>query len=191
MERAVRAAVGNADVVVHVEPVRAGEEGFTTLVRMAAARHGLGAHAIQVYRTGARASLDVHLEVPAALTVGEADALVCRFEEQVRAGAPELGTVHVHTEPVADAADHSRGEEAGEDLRSRVGEVLGSLPGAPEAEELRVVRADGGLRISFRWTLAPDLPATAARERALEAERRLRELVPGVARVLVRFRARP
>ena len=54
-------------------------------------------------------------------------------------------------------------------------------------EELRVVRVEGGLRVSFRWIVPPQVPAAAAREQALEAERVLRQRVPHVVRVLVRL----
>jgi cation diffusion facilitator family transporter len=191
VERAVRAAVGSADVVVHVEPVQAGEEGLLTLVRLAAARHGLGAHAIRAYLSGRGSSLDVHLEVPDRVTVGEADALVQGFEAEVRAAEPGVGTIHVHTEPVSSGREHAPAAEAGAEERTRVLEVLSSLPGAPRAEELAVIHAEGGLRISFRWALPPETPAAVARERAREAERRLREQIPGVVRVLVRLGARP
>jgi len=191
VERAVRAAVGDADVVVHVEPVRAGEEGLRTLVRLAAARHGLGAHAIRAYRAGEEQSLYVHLEVPGTLTVGEADALVRGFEAEVRAGAPALGAIRVHTEPVADASEHASAAEAGAEEQARVREVLSGLEAAPRAEDLSVVRAEGGLCVSFRLTVAPGTTAAAARAQALEVERRLRERVPGVVRVLVRLQARP
>ena len=63
------------------------------------------------------------------------------------------------------------------------------MEGAPPVEDLHVVRVEGGLRVSFRWTLGPDVPAAAARELALAAERRLRERLPRVVRVLVRLGA--
>ncbi|HVO21420.1 MAG TPA: cation diffusion facilitator family transporter [Anaeromyxobacter sp.] len=191
VERAVRAAVGNADVVVHVEPVRAGEEGLLALVRLAAARHGLGAHAIRSYRAGLGHSLDVHLEVPGELTVGEADALVRGFEAEVRDGAPGLVAIHVHTEPVAEAFDEALAAEAGAGEREKVRQVLCALWGAPRAEALEVVHTGGGLRISFRFTVPAGTSTARAREQALEAERRLRERVPGVARVLVRLQPPP
>lgn len=191
VEHAVRAAVGQADVVVHVEPAPAGQEGLLTLVRLAAARHGLGAHAIRRHGPAGRQALDVHLEVPDALTVGDVDGLVRRFEGEVRAGVPDLGPIHVHTEPVADAAAEGAGEEANDVERQQVRQVLASLPGAPPPEELHVVRVEGGLRVSLRWTIGTELPVTTARAQALLAERALRERIPRVVRVLVRLGTRP
>jgi cation diffusion facilitator family transporter len=190
VERAVRTAVGQADVVVHVEPAPAAGEGFLTLVRLAAARHGLGAHAIRLHRAAGAQALDVHLEVSDALTMGDVDGLVERFEREVRAGVPELGAIHLHTEPVADAANVGAAEEADAAERALVREVLASLPGAPRAEDLEVLRVENGLHVSFRWAVGADVPALAAREQALAAERQLRERIPRIVRVLVRLEAK-
>jgi cation diffusion facilitator family transporter len=186
VERAVRGPVPQADVVVHVEPVPVAGEGLLTLVRLAAARLGLGAHAIRLHRAGGQDELDVHLEVPADESVGAADDQVRRFEAEVRKAMPGLAAIHVHTEPVAGAAERSA-EEVPEAEREEVRAALAAVPDAPPAHDLRVVRVDGGLRVSLRWTLQPDLPATAAREKAKEAERILRERIPRVVRVLVRL----
>lgn len=189
VERTVREVVPNADVVVHVEPVPLADEGLLAPVRLAAARAGVGAHAIRLYRVGGREELDVHLEVPARLSVGAADELVRRFERQIREVVPGLSAVRVHTEPVADAAGRAA-EEASPEARNEVREVLSSLPGAPPAEDLRVVEVEGGLRVSLRWTFPAEVPAVAAREQAQEAERVLRERIPRIVRVLVRLGSR-
>ena len=63
-EAAVREILPGADVVVHVEPVRADHEGWVTTVRLLAARHGLGAHGIRIYDLGKGGhSVELHLEV--------------------------------------------------------------------------------------------------------------------------------
>ncbi len=188
VEGAVREVVPKADVVVHVEPVPVAGEGLLTLVRLAAARLGLGAHAIRLHRAGSQEELDVHLEVPAGGSVGAADELVRRFEAEVREMLPRVAAVHVHTEPVADAAERAA-DEVGEGERAEVRAALAAVPEAPPAQDLRVLRVDGGLRVSLRWDLPPDLTASAAREKAQLAERILRERVPRVVRVLVRLRA--
>ncbi len=188
VEGAVRAVEPRADVVVHVEPVPLADEGLLTLVRLAAARLGLGAHAIRLHRTGERNELDVHLEVPADLSVGAADELVRRFEAQVQEALPALHAVHVHTEPVADAAGRPA-EEVPERARDEVRAALVSLPDAPPPEELRVVQVEGGLRVSLRWTFPAEISAALARRKAQEAERVLRERIPRVVRVLVRLGA--
>ena len=105
----MRAVVRNADVVVHVEPV-AGDEGPLTRVRLAAARHGLGAHAIELCKGPLGAELDLHLEVEGEVSLGEADRRVRSFEEEVRLALGGLGAVHVHLEPV-DSSALERGAE--------------------------------------------------------------------------------
>lgn len=189
VEAAVRAAAPGADVVVHVEPARAPVEGPLTLVRLAAARHGLGAHAIRFHCGPVDLTLDVHLEVPSALPVGEVDRLQRRFEADVVEAVPELRRIHVLTEPVADGAAERCGEEAGEEEREAVRAALAAMDGAPPPLDLQVDRGEEGLRVSFRWGLPRGLLAAEARARTLAAERLLRERIPSVARVLVRVDA--
>jgi divalent metal cation (Fe/Co/Zn/Cd) transporter len=177
--------------VVHVEPEAAEEEGALTRIRLCAARYGLGAHAIRLFQLGSGPeghALDVHLEVPAALSVGAADALVRRFEDDVRAAVPGLSRVDVRTEPVAEAGE-GRAEPADGAAADAVRAALAAVAGAPEPEDLHLVSLASGLRVSFRWRVAGDEPASTWGALALEAERQLRERVPHVSRVLVRLTA--
>jgi divalent metal cation (Fe/Co/Zn/Cd) transporter len=119
--------------------------------------------------------------------MGEADPLVRRFEAEVREAAPQISEVHVHIEPVEDGALEQPAEAATSGEEAAVREILGTLPGAPPPVDLRVVRVDGALRISFRWELSPEAKVASARERGLEAERRLRARLPHVGRVLIRL----
>ena len=187
VERAVRGEVPDADVVVHVEPVASGAEGLLTLVRLAAARLGLGAHAIRRHRAGDRDALDVHLEVPGDFSVGQVDELVRRFESQLREDLPRLSAIHVHTDPVAELDLGLAVEEADPEDRARVREALDALPDAPEVEDLVVTRTEGGLRVSFSWALPADASVASARQKAIGAEQLLRERVPRISRVLIRL----
>ena len=188
VEAAVRAAVPSAEAVVHVEPARAAAAGSLMLVRVTAARHGLGAHAIRFQRGLRGLSLVVHLEVDDDLSMGEVDRVQCAFERDVLAALPELREVHLHTEVRGD--DEWITEETGEAERSAVRTALQAFEGAPPAGDLRVVRSEVGLGIAFRWRLPSDLPAAKVRGKALRAEQLLRERVPGVASVFLRLEAK-
>jgi divalent metal cation (Fe/Co/Zn/Cd) transporter len=155
-------------------------------VRLAAARHGLGAHAIQLCKGPPGRELDLHLEVEGEVSLLEADRRVRRFEEEVR-GVLGLGAVHVHLEPVDSSALERGVEEVSLSEFEEVKQILIAVPGAPLPEELRVVRVEGALRIYFRFAFAPELTAAAAREKAKAAEKQLREGLRKVGRVLVRL----
>ena len=83
---AVRGVAPSADVVVHAEPLALSNHDITTQVRILAARHGLGAHAIRLYDENSQRWLELHLEVPESLTLEEAHRQATAFESDVRSG---------------------------------------------------------------------------------------------------------
>ena len=99
---AVRRVVPAADVVVHAEPLALSDHDITTQVRILAARRGLGAHAIRLYEENAQRWLELHLEVPEALTLEEAHRLATAFENDVRTGVSATMRIVSHLEPVGD-----------------------------------------------------------------------------------------
>jgi cation diffusion facilitator family transporter len=185
-EASIREAVPGADAVIHIEPVAAGNEGSLAAIRVAAARHGLGAHAIRLHRGPARA-VDLHLEVPDALTLREAAALVHLFEEDVRRDLPHLGSIAIHTEPVGDGSAEHRSVDEDARAVAAVVEALAVAHGGGRPDGIEVRRLDGGLSVAFRWRMPPDLPVLVGRARAVELEKALRARIPSVARVLVRL----
>ena len=88
VEAAVAAVLPNADVVVHVEPVASGDEDVTTIVRLLAARHGLGAHGIRIYEENRQRWLELHLEVKESLLLDEAHRQATEFEKALRRDCP-------------------------------------------------------------------------------------------------------
>ena len=101
-EGAVRKILPAADVVVHVDPVRAEDEGTVTTVRLLAEKHGLNAHDIHVYDVAGRRSLAVHLEVNQEMRVGEAHEKATKFEQALRAALPGIDQIVTHIEPTGD-----------------------------------------------------------------------------------------
>ena len=88
---AVRASLPRANVVVHAEPVVAPEEELTTTVRVAAARHGLGAHGIRIFDNAGRRWIELHLEVSGKLSVEEAHRQATEFEKNSAPLCPGWG----------------------------------------------------------------------------------------------------
>ncbi len=104
IEAAVRTELSGADVVVHVEPIRAESEPYTTSVYAAAHRLGLHVHNLDVFWLQDGMRVDVDLEVPATLTLAEAHRYSERFEAAVRTELPESTHVAVHLQATAGCA---------------------------------------------------------------------------------------
>ena len=102
VEDAVQAALGNADVVVHVEPV-APEGGLRERATAAAATvpEVREVHNVRVMRVGDAYELSLHVKLPRELNLAEAHDVIERLEAEVRAEVPELRRVHTHIEPLS------------------------------------------------------------------------------------------
>ena len=104
IEDLVRDALGNADVVVHVEPV-APEGGLRERATAAAAAvpEVREVHNVRVMRVGSAYEVSLHVKLPRELSLAEAHDVIERLEAAVHAAVPELQQrPHPHRAAVAD-----------------------------------------------------------------------------------------
>lgn len=188
---AIRRGIPGADVVVHAQPVASGEEGTLVVVRLAAARLGLGAHAIRLSGDGPGRALECHLEVPESFTLAEAHQRTVEFEEALRRELPEVARVVASIEPVGEAtAARAAIPEDEAPVRRLLEDLLEEAGLDPRPAEVRVQRAGGELQVSFRARPDGTLSVSEGRRRAEQVERALKTRVPGLSRVLVRLEPR-
>jgi len=185
-EAAVRALLPGADVVVHIEPVAASDEDLLTTVRVLAARHGLGAHAVRIYEENDQRSLELHLEVSESLHLEEAHRQVSLFEEELRRTVPGLARITSHIEPVGEAMATVPAEPAGERLiQEAIREFFAGQRAAVTPHEVTVQRTGHELAVSLHCTLDADTTITAAHGLTEQLEKHLRARVPDVGRVVI------
>jgi cation diffusion facilitator family transporter len=190
-KEAILGVVPGADVVIHAQPVAGGEEGTLVAVRLAAARLGLGAHAIRLSSDGTGQSMECHLEVPESLTLAQAHRRTVEFEEAVRRELPEVVRVVASMEPVGEAtAARAATPEDEAPIRRLLEELLEEAGLDPRPAELRVRSYGGELQVSFAARLDGTLSVIEGRRRAERVERALRARLPGLVRVLVRLEPR-
>ena len=133
----MRDALGNADVVVHVEPVAA-EGGLRERATAAAAAvpEVREVHNVRVMRVGDAYELSLHVKLPRDLSLAEAHDVIERLEAAVDAAVPELQSVHTHIEPLSrtdwasDPPDETTAHERAA-VEDTVRGITGSLPASP------------------------------------------------------------
>ena len=191
-ESAVREVLPTADVMVHVEPaVDPTKDDATTMVRVLAARHGLGAHGIRLYEEAGTRSLELHLEVDASLQLDEAHRLATQFERALQEAIPGLNRVVTHIEPAGDAAAMVRAEPAADaEVEAALREFLTRYDLLNEPHALNVQWANGELAISFHCRLAPETSITEAHGITKRLETFLRQRIAHVGRVLIHVEPR-
>ncbi len=182
----MHAVLPNADVVVHVEPIAPGEEDVTTIVRLLAARHGLGAHGIRIYEEDGQRWLELHLEVSDALLLDEAHRQATEFERALRTEPARGKRIVTHIEPTGDAAATIRGQPTGQlQVQKAIADFLRDYPLRVKPHDVRVQLAGGELAVSFHCTLDPATAITAAHNLTVRLEEHLRSRVQGLGRVVI------
>ena len=186
VEDAVRDALGNADVVVHVEPV-APEGGLRERATAAAATvpEVREVHNVRVMRVGSDYELSLHVKLPRDLSLAEAHDVVERLEGAIGAAVPELRNVHTHIEPLsrtdwasAPPADATAVERAA--VEETVRGITGARPAAVQFRD-----AERGRVALVTITLPGEQPLPSAHRHAGMIEEAVRERCPELADVIV------
>ena len=192
IEDLVRDALGNADVVVHVEPA-APEGGLRERATAAAllVAEVREVHNVRVMRVGDAYELSLHVKLPRDLSLAEAHDVIERLEAAVDAAVPEIRSVHTHIEPLSRtdwASDPSPDETAEERaaVEDTVRGITGSLPVA-----VRFRDAERGRVALVTITLPGEQPLPVAHHDAGRIEEAVRERCPSLADVIVHTEPEP
>ena len=186
VERAVQAALPEADVVVHVEP---GEPGDAVRERAHAAALGVPrvreVHNVSAVALDSGTELSLHLKLPAELSLEEAHSIAEQVECAILDGVPEVASVQTHLEPLTEDAPGSRpAADAVARDRDLVERIVREETGAGP-RELRFLHTDVGLVAFLTLGLDGATPLAEAHAGASRVEERIRRERPGIADVIV------
>ena len=187
VEDAVRRALPEADVVVHVEPQAGSEAALRERVQAAALQVASvrEIHNVNVIEVGGRTEISLHLKLPGALSLDDAHDAAEQVERAILAALPEVAAVRTHLEPLADVAEAHRppagvvGSEEAFVLRI----VRDETGGAPR--ELRFLETDSGLVAFLTLALDPHTELQSAHATASAIEERIRRERPEISEVHV------
>jgi cation diffusion facilitator family transporter len=187
VEDAVRRALPEADVVVHVEPEAGSQLGLRERVQAAALNvpRVREIHNVNVISVDGRTEISLHLKLPGTLSLDEAHAMAEQVEQAILAGLPEVDAVRTHLEPLAETAAASR--PAASDVESAASSVLRIVREETGASprELRFLRTDSGLVTFLTLGLDPHTELDVAHSTASAVEERIRREHPEIADVHV------
>jgi len=181
VEDAVRRALPEADVVVHVEPLEDAtlrERAHAAALTVLRVRE---VHNIALVDVDGRTELSLHVKLPGELSLDEAHGIAEQLEAAIRAAVPEIAGVQTHLEPLAEA---SAGSEVDADSAIVVRRVVREATGR-EPRELRFLRTEAGLVAFLTLGLDGTSRLDEAHARASEIEERIRRERPDIADVIV------
>ena len=192
VEAAVRAAVGEADVMVHMEPRAPAGENLFDQVRAIAQHHDLAVHELSAHQVsagpGARPSLILELdaEVDEKLTLREAHALADRVEREIYRQLPQVTQVHTHIEilgrEVVPAAELDELERA---LEAHLCDAPYQFPDLIDCHQVQVREVEGKILASCHATLDGALPITRVHDLTQQLEARTLRHFPQISRLTI------
>jgi cation diffusion facilitator family transporter len=187
VEAAVREALPDSDVVVHLEPRREGLDLRDRTLAIALSEPLVReAHDITIYEHDGQVSISLHLKLPADVAVGEAHEVAERVEAALRA-EPGVEDVHTHLEPLEQpvaARPYEDGAGGDAEQRRRITELVVSRSGQPP-RELRLLHAAGGLVVFVSVAVPADMTLADAHELASRLEDDIRDGQPHMQDVVV------
>lgn len=188
VEDALERVLPGIDAVVHVEP---GSGPLTERVR-AAAQGVTGVrevHNVQLLDVDGRAEVSLHLKLPAATRLADADATAHAVQAAVRADVPEVVSVRTHIEPLTPTGAGHQADGAGAartatSLRDAIIDATGYAP-----TEIRLVDVTEGQVAFVELGLPGSVSLADAHEVAGRARRSGRRADPGLVDVFVQTTA--
>ncbi|HEX8231463.1 MAG TPA: cation diffusion facilitator family transporter [Chloroflexia bacterium] len=177
----VQTVLPHADVVVHTQPVASQSESAVEAATVTAARLGLGVHHVRAFDTPSGLRLDMHMEVPADLSLREAHEQADRLEATLTSEL-QSAAVQVHIEPRHEEL-YSLWEDAeSRNVATRIAQVTGAIQGVHDIE---VLKSDLGLVVTLHYYMPDTLPIATAHTRTAEIEQVVRDAIPEIYRVTV------
>ena len=186
VERAVEAALPEADVVVHVEP---GEAAGAVRERAHAAALGVPrvreVHNVTAVAVAAGTELSLHLKLPAELSLDEAHDIAEQVERAIRDEVPEVVFVQTHLEPLAEESEGTtlESQDVADESALVMRIVREETGGTPR--ELRFLHTDDGIVAYLTLAVGGETPLGQAHARASRIEERIRAERPQIADVIV------
>lgn len=182
VEAAVRRALPEADVVVHVEPLREGLDLRARALAIALAEPAVQeAHDIAIYRQGGRCAVSMHLKLDAATPLAAAHEVAERIEAALRREA-EVDDVQTHLEPLEEPL--LARPETDEAAAARIAALVEERTGKPP-RRLRLLATDLGMVVFVDVVTSPEVTLEEAHDTARRLEQEIRRSRPeGSARIV-------
>jgi cation diffusion facilitator family transporter len=186
VERAVQAALPEADVVVHVEP-REDEADVRERAHAAAlgVRRVREVHNVSVLSVDSGTELSLHLKLPGDLSLEEAHEIAEEVESAIRGAVPGVDAVQTHIEPLAEEAAGTRPGDAEVATHYDVVARIVEDATGKEPEELRFLHTDEGLVAFLTLGLGGGTALADAHAQASRIEEAIRRERPEIADVIV------
>lgn len=182
---------GVVDAVVHIEPAReriSDWEAIMVRARAEADALGISVHDIHAHlEMNGDYAIEMHVEVPAHLSLGEAHAIADKLEKRVCKAIPRVSDVTTHLEPLEPEVPSEEGESEEELnlLTQRIAQTADGVAGSGAAHAIHLHRVEGHRTVTVHVTQPASSSLEYAHALAEEIDRRILNQIPEIERVVV------
>lgn len=177
-----------SEVEVHFSPAQTQPPDIALMVRAQGDALGLATHEVRVIEGPQGPLLDLHVEVPAGLTLAKAHEQVCQLEEALYQHLPQIMEIVSHIEPTSHTETETPDYKAVgglAELRSRTLALLRQHYPLMGWHKLRVYPAADGYATTMHVSLPANISVEAAHRIAEDAEAILRAELPQFTRITI------
>jgi divalent metal cation (Fe/Co/Zn/Cd) transporter len=178
---------GLDEIQVYFAPQVGGPRDYALLARAEADALGLAIHEVIATQASDSLTLEMHVEVDPALTVGQAHEQVSALEGRLRQVVPEATRVITHIEP-AHTGSTQRPPPTAEAhrLAAQALELARALAPDRHWHDVNIRREpDGGYALSMHCHVSGDMPLEEAHRLAEAVEVQMRAMLPVLHRVTI------
>ena len=187
----IKAAFPQArDVTIHIEPqrVRQPDEGdVDRQLQVIAASLNASVHDIWMIEVEGRYYVELHLEVPASMTLLEAHELATQFERRGQDALSSVAAVTTHIEPMGEMIEvaPNLNDTTANRMTARARRVAAAICGPDACHAFRLWPEADALALSMHCTLPPAMSIVEAHTISESLKDALRQELPQLKRVMV------
>jgi divalent metal cation (Fe/Co/Zn/Cd) transporter len=187
----IRSAFPQAiDVTIHIEPEDGSQPEEEEIARkLQSIAHSLGAavHEIWKHSVNGHYEVELHVEVPANLSLEEAHGLATQLEERGRAAISNVNTITTHIEPMGETVEMSieLEDDTVTRLKHNAQTVADSICGEGACHNFRLRTEPGGLALSMHCALPSQLSIVDAHQTSEKVKEAVLQELPQLSRVTV------
>jgi len=187
IEARVGSLIGRGDVVIHVDPIPEAGEILPRAVSAIAGRLGLQVHNVHIHEVRGIYYLDLHVEVPPEMTLGQAHQETLHLEAALRDELPQVREIGTHIEPIGEAVIKgvAAGPEPKEALQEQVRAIVEEMNEPCRCHTIRIWHVRDGYDVVLTCQADAGLSVAAAHRLAVRVRKRLQIEMPQIQQVLV------
>lgn len=182
VEKRVKEILPTAEVIIHTDPTEIKDEAITEKIRNIASVNEFKIHSVHIHETQKKLTIDLHLEVPPQLSLGQTHKVADRLEEEIREKIPKVNEINIHLEPIEEPPTEywDVSNESEKKMIQEIREIVENITGPKSCHEIRIRKVKGKYYIYIHCTLDETMPIGEAHELTSKIELKIKKKIPEI-----------